>query len=189
MLAVLVEAWPANQPSPMVNPQDIVRVDLAIVLGDWRRARARDRTEEADFPTWVDPYGLEVGESATALMRPVSAGVVDAGTLLLTQSLEVPIGQVAAYQRGLRPDEAGEGGKDFFSATVSVREAAPGSSRLLTTLALQSADLGSAESVMMRRLELEDGATQVWLLPTEDYLGAVFVRVRRGHAGVARAVH
>ena len=166
-----------------------MRVDLAIVRGDWRRGGARDQIEEVDFPTWLDPFGLEVGESATALMRPVSAGVADAGTLLLSHSLKVAVGQLGAYERGRRPGAAGAGGKDFFRATVSVRELAPGSSRLLTTLSLQSPDLGPAESVMMRRFEVEDGATQAWLLPMEDHLGAVFVRVRRGHRGLARPIH
>lgn len=188
VIAVLLEAWPASQPPHVREPQDTVHVDLAVVAGEWRRGVAPASVVEADFPTWLDPFDLETGESATAMMRPVSAGAADAGTLLFSHSMKVPLDELAAYQRGRRPGEEGPGARDFLSATVSVRELEPGSSRLLATVSLQSPHLGPTELVILRRFEVADGATQVWIVPTEEKLHAVFLRARRGQRGLASPV-
>jgi hypothetical protein len=188
VVAILSVAWPANQRPHLRAPEDTVRVDLALVRGDWRRGVPPSSVVESDFPTWVDPFELQRGETATALMRPVSAGAADAGTLLFSHSMKVPLDELGAYQRGRRPGEGAPGGKDFLSATVSVKEAQGEAARLVATVSLQSPHFGAGELVMLRRFELGDGATQVWIVPTEDALQAMFLRVRRGARGLAHPV-
>ena len=191
--AVLIEAWAAGASPQVPRRSETVDVELALVRGQWRAGSGPESLPESDFPTWVDPFELEEGQSAEALLRPVSAGVATAGTLVLQHELQIPTGELMTFERGRRP-EGGAGGGDFLGATVLVRgadsvPAGLGSpADLLVNLSLQSSQVGAPSLVQMRRMRVQAGGVHAWLIPTDEHVHAVFLRVTPRQPGLAQPV-
>lgn len=194
--AVVLEAWPTGSPPEVTRPEGTARVELSLVRGDWRAGAGPEDLGESDFPTWVDPFELAPGESAADLLRPVSAGVAGAGTVVARQTLELPLGELMTFEKGRRPGSGAERPGEFVGATVVVRPApgegggapAAAAPSLLVNLSLQTSHLGAPALVRMRRMSVQPGGTQAWLVPTDDHVHVLFLRVTPGRPGLAQPV-